>query len=635
MPLPPIDFAELPPSFEMLEDAELMERVDVLKKQIRGARNRFARFLPEIARRGLYRRENCSSLHQFAAMYAHMGPDHVKGVLRVWRSVQDKPQLRELFLSGEQGWSKIRVVVSVATHESDAAWAKEVQRLSKQQLETMVREIHHQRSATTRHGDIRFQLDDLQRADETKKAASDMAPSAMTPSAMAPSAMAPSAISSSSMERRGRSSTSGILDPSERHSRFSGGSGPVESPESHATSPGPFAKGGCEFTEAIGDDEGFRRLEGSAAKRSCTMAIDIAAMDEFQRYRHALEVRMGRSVSQSMALMRLLEPDREAIPIKTVLFREEQSGLLFGRSQWGLFVTAAELYGRAWKRREEMSYDEECTACERLLNSRARRKASPLVQDVAKSFPGEIRHPRSPASVEPATKSFPGEMLHPASGPTVSPMAESVAGKPSEPSQFRDRRKAQTPSPGYGSCPPPDEGAPTRRLPSRVRRFLLDIHGGRCSFPGCNRMIHTIHHSRRWRLFHEHDLQNLHPLCRRHDALVHAGCIVDETLPIHDWEVIMPEEDDPRREARARQSPATAARNRIDDIVQFHRMASLRTPPADHASCNAATGDRSSCNAATAAPPAISPRDQIGDDDQKLALRSEGSGTHASSRFLI
>ena len=109
------------------------------------ARNRFDPYLIEIGRRGLYARRGCPNLRDFAIRTVGLGGKTLRGIASVWRGVQDKPALKELFLQGSVGWSKIRVVLALATPETDGHWARMARSMSKIELETLVRDLKQQK----------------------------------------------------------------------------------------------------------------------------------------------------------------------------------------------------------------------------------------------------------------------------------------------------------------------------------------------------------------------------------------------------------------------------------------------------------------------------------------------------------
>lgn len=103
---------------------------------------KFAVLLMEVSRRGLHRRRGYSSIYEFAAKMVGMNKYTVNRILCLDRLLMDKPVLR--LLIGEVGWSKIYVVASVATAETDKFWADKVRLLPKGALEVYVKDLREQ-----------------------------------------------------------------------------------------------------------------------------------------------------------------------------------------------------------------------------------------------------------------------------------------------------------------------------------------------------------------------------------------------------------------------------------------------------------------------------------------------------------
>ena len=104
-------------------------------------RRKFAGTLPEVNRRKLYKRRSYTSIYEFAAKLAGMSRASVDRVLNLSEKLKNAPTLKEQLESGSQGWSKIRVVASIATPETDKNLAQKVADLSKSALEICVKEI--------------------------------------------------------------------------------------------------------------------------------------------------------------------------------------------------------------------------------------------------------------------------------------------------------------------------------------------------------------------------------------------------------------------------------------------------------------------------------------------------------------
>lgn len=127
----------------VLSDRELIDLCQKCGKNAKMWLRKFAVLLPEVFKRGLYRRRGFASIHEFAAKVAGMGQFTVDQILSLDRVLDGKPVLRSLI--EEYGWSKVRVVAGCATSETDAMWADKVKILPKSALEVYVRGIKMQR----------------------------------------------------------------------------------------------------------------------------------------------------------------------------------------------------------------------------------------------------------------------------------------------------------------------------------------------------------------------------------------------------------------------------------------------------------------------------------------------------------
>lgn len=128
------------PSIHSLTDSQLY---NLCKKYGMNARlwmRKFAGLLPEVFRRKLYKRKGYVSIHEFASKLAGMSYKNVNRILRLSEKLEDKPELKNLFEAGSQGWSKIETVAYIATPETDRQWAKKVESLTQQGLTAYVQE---------------------------------------------------------------------------------------------------------------------------------------------------------------------------------------------------------------------------------------------------------------------------------------------------------------------------------------------------------------------------------------------------------------------------------------------------------------------------------------------------------------
>ncbi len=122
-----------------LTDKELYKRCLEAGQNARKWLKVFAGLLPEVERRELYKKHGFHSIFEFAAKLAGLRRENVVEILRVYNKVEDKPALKKLFESGEQGWAKIKEVASVANKETDGLWAKRVKTLSKQSVRELAK----------------------------------------------------------------------------------------------------------------------------------------------------------------------------------------------------------------------------------------------------------------------------------------------------------------------------------------------------------------------------------------------------------------------------------------------------------------------------------------------------------------
>ena len=125
-----------------LSDEALFELCQKYGKNAKIWMRKFACLLPEVFKRQLYRRKRFASIHEFAACLAGMNYAATDQVISLFRALENKPILRGLI--EEYGWSKVRVVASISTPETDEFWAGKVKILSKGALETYVRGLREQ-----------------------------------------------------------------------------------------------------------------------------------------------------------------------------------------------------------------------------------------------------------------------------------------------------------------------------------------------------------------------------------------------------------------------------------------------------------------------------------------------------------
>lgn len=123
-----------------LSDDELYAKCQQYGTNAKGWLRRFAGLLPEVAKRGLYRRKGFISIHEFANKIGGMSNFAVDRLLNLHEKLKDKPALLKQFEGGEQAWSKVEKVAYIATAETDKEWAKKVEILPSRVLDICVKD---------------------------------------------------------------------------------------------------------------------------------------------------------------------------------------------------------------------------------------------------------------------------------------------------------------------------------------------------------------------------------------------------------------------------------------------------------------------------------------------------------------
>lgn len=123
-----------------LTDLKLLELCSFWGSQARRARTKFMSLLPEVNRRNLYIKKGFNSIFEYAFKTAGLNDEQVRTALRLHNRIEDKPELKKLYESGEVSLNKIEKVSYIATAETESLWAKRVEGLSAKTLTTMVRD---------------------------------------------------------------------------------------------------------------------------------------------------------------------------------------------------------------------------------------------------------------------------------------------------------------------------------------------------------------------------------------------------------------------------------------------------------------------------------------------------------------
>jgi len=127
--------------FSTLSDKDLYKQCREIGSKAKYWSRKFEGLIAEIAKRKLYKKHEFKDIFEFCAKIGGMKNDTVREVLRVYRNLEDTPRLRELLENGKVGWSKMRVISSIANREMETFWAQKVVELPKNALEVLAREF--------------------------------------------------------------------------------------------------------------------------------------------------------------------------------------------------------------------------------------------------------------------------------------------------------------------------------------------------------------------------------------------------------------------------------------------------------------------------------------------------------------
>lgn len=123
-----------------MNDKELLEAAIIYGRNALEWRRKFIGLLPEIHKRRLYEKKNCTSIFEFAAKFGGLSHDQVKLALNLEERFESMPRLHEALVKGEVSINKLARVVSIATTENEEELSEIVQNMSKSAVETFVRD---------------------------------------------------------------------------------------------------------------------------------------------------------------------------------------------------------------------------------------------------------------------------------------------------------------------------------------------------------------------------------------------------------------------------------------------------------------------------------------------------------------
>ncbi len=96
-----------------------------------------ALLLPEIDRRQVWKKKGFFSIYEYAAKLAGMSRSSTEDALRIMKKVENYPAL--LSLIEKKGLNRVRPILGIVNEENQLFWAEKAQEMSKNTLETYVK----------------------------------------------------------------------------------------------------------------------------------------------------------------------------------------------------------------------------------------------------------------------------------------------------------------------------------------------------------------------------------------------------------------------------------------------------------------------------------------------------------------
>jgi hypothetical protein len=121
-----------------LPGAEVEARLVAALRDLDAARQNAVIWFGEILSRKLYLEFGCSSIHHYARSRLGFSRARTAYFLRLCRSFDALPALKESVSSGAVPWTKAREVVKVATPETESFWVEQAQSTGRRELERRV-----------------------------------------------------------------------------------------------------------------------------------------------------------------------------------------------------------------------------------------------------------------------------------------------------------------------------------------------------------------------------------------------------------------------------------------------------------------------------------------------------------------
>lgn len=111
-------------------------------------KNKLISLLLEIYEKEIYKKHGCVTIYEYGFKYARLSREVVQKALRTLKNVADKPCLKKAIET--QGIHKVALVATIATAETDKAFAQHVENMSKPALFELAREMRNERTEENR-----------------------------------------------------------------------------------------------------------------------------------------------------------------------------------------------------------------------------------------------------------------------------------------------------------------------------------------------------------------------------------------------------------------------------------------------------------------------------------------------------
>ncbi len=103
------------------------------------SRRALAFYLDDMQRRGLHQALGFSSAVHFARQRLSMSRRQARDLVRVGGALRELLKIDEAFCGGRLSWTKVRLLIQIATEENENAWLERAELVSCHQLEAEVR----------------------------------------------------------------------------------------------------------------------------------------------------------------------------------------------------------------------------------------------------------------------------------------------------------------------------------------------------------------------------------------------------------------------------------------------------------------------------------------------------------------